>query len=176
SPADEGQHASAVGGVERVGEGEGDALEGAGVEVRGGGLGVETEHGAAQVLVPDREAFPAEAGQDEQPRRPAAVLAHALLEEAVGALGVGAGEVGAACPCGGGPGGEERGDVQLSATGEGEAVRGAVDRGLLRGGAEAGDPAAGAEGGVVLARGGPGDADGGGCGIPGGEHDRNPGG
>src|SRR5699024_5515112 len=113
---------------------------------------------------------------DEQPRRPAAVLAHALLEEAVGALGVGAGEVGAACPCGGGPGGEERGDVQLSATGEGEAVRGAVDRGLLRGGAEAGDPAAGAEGGVVLARGGPGDADGGGCGIPGGEHDRNPGG
>src|SRR5699024_10192737 len=73
-------------------------------------------------------------------------------------------------------GGEERGDVQLADTGEGEAVRGAVDRDALRSGADARDPAAGAEGGVVLARIGPGDADGGGCGIPRGEHDRDPGG
>src|SRR5699024_12731056 len=52
-------------------------------------------------------------------------------------------------------GGEERGDVQLADTGEGEAVRGAVDRDALRSGADARDPAAGAEGGVVLARIGP---------------------
>src|SRR5699024_984789 len=102
--------------------GEGDALEGAGVEVRRGGLGVEAEHGAAQVLVPDGEAFPAEAGQDEQSRRPAPSFALALLEEVVGAPGVDAGEIGAARPCGGGAGGEERGDAQLGATGEGEAV------------------------------------------------------
>src|SRR5699024_2343137 len=128
----------------------------------------------AQVLVPDGEAFPAEAGQDEQSRRPAPALA--LLEETVGAADVGAGEICAACPCGGGSGGEERGDVQLAVTGEGEAVRGAVERVALRSGADARDPAAGTEGGVVPARIGPGDADGGSCGIPRGEHDRDPGG
>src|SRR5699024_12761771 len=79
-------------------------------------------------------------------------------------------------PGGGGAGGEDRGDAQLGATGEGEAVRGAVDRGVLLGGSDGGDPAAGAERGVVLARGRPGDAEGGGRSIPRGEHDRDPGG
>src|SRR5699024_8756000 len=155
SPADHGQHATGIGGVERMGEGEGDALERACVEVCGGGGGVEAEHGTQHVLVPDGVAFPAEAGQDQQSRRPATALALALLEETVGAADVGAGEICAACPCGGGSGGEERGDVQLADTGEGEAVRGAVDQDALRSGADARDPAAGAEGGVVLARIGP---------------------
>src|SRR5699024_6293634 len=119
---------------------------------------------------------PAEAGQDEQSRRPTPACGLALLEEAVGGLRVGAGEICAACPCGSGSGGEESGDAQLGTTGEGESVRGAVERGVLRSGADARDPAAGTEGGVVPARIGPGDAEGSGCGVSRGEHDRDPGG
>src|SRR5699024_11908276 len=166
SPADHGQHPARISAVERVGEGERDAFEGAGVEICRGGGGVDAEHGAAQALVTDRESLPTEGGQDQQARRAATALVLAVLEETVGTLGSRAAEVGLACPGGGGAGGEDRGDAQLGATGEGEAVRGAVDRGVLLGGSDGGDPAAGAERGVVLARGRPGDAEGGGRSIP----------
>src|SRR5699024_5450323 len=89
-----------------MGEGEGDALERACVEICGGGGGVEAEHGAAQILVPDGEAFPAEAGEDEQSRLPTPACGIALLEETDGGLRVGAGEICAACPSGSGSGGE----------------------------------------------------------------------
>lgn len=113
-----------VRGVERVGEGEGDALEGSRVEICGSGGRVDAEDRAAQGVVPDRESFPADRGQDEQSRRSAAVLALADREELVRRRGVGAGEIGAAGPGRSGTTGEDRGDVQLGAASERQPVRG----------------------------------------------------
>lgn len=79
---------------------------------------VDAEDRAAQGVVPDREPFPAERGQDEQSRRPAAVPAlreELVREELVRRRGVGAGEIGAAGPGRSGTAGEDRGDVQLGA-------------------------------------------------------------
>ena len=41
-----------------MGEGEGDAFEGSGVEVCRGGGRLDAEHGAAEGVVPDGESFP----------------------------------------------------------------------------------------------------------------------
>src|SRR5699024_7463200 len=114
--------------------------------------------------------------KDQQSRGPSPACALAVLEEAVGGLRVRAGEVGVPSPGSRSAGGEDRGDVQFRLRPQGEVVGGVVQGCVDGGGADARDPAAGAEGGVVLPRGGPGDAEGGGSSIPGDEHDRDPGG